>query len=508
MSGPLTKSVAHGTTWMGISTVLKQGFRFTAMIVLARLLLPEDFGVVAMAVIITSLMLGLFDMGLNQALVQRKEVTASHLSTIFWVMLALGIIFCILVVAISPFAAKFFRNELVGPVLAISSISFIICSLGSVHGALLRKRLDFLRFSIAEGAGAVAYLAVAVTMAFAGFGVWSIVLGGLADNLTYVTLRWILCRWHPSFAFSVSSLRDLWGFGFNHAGTKLVESLSERLDYLIIGRFLAAATLGFYNLGLRAISLPLQNMNFIATTVAFPAFSTIQDEDERLRRGFLKSMTFISIIGLPLFTGVAIVGPELIKVIFGQKWILAVLPMQVLCIMGVFRTIGLVVPSLILSKGRPDINLKLGMARLVVLVPCLLIAVRFGAVGVALGISAVTAIFWLAKQIFANRLIGLGMREYLAALRPAALGSAVMAMVLLAFRYVLTSLLTMPDIGLLAISVVLGAAIYFVTLKVTRTEALNEMTGLVREVAMPYLRPAMLKLGLSREEALHTADKE
>jgi lipopolysaccharide exporter len=198
----------------------------------------------------------------------------------------------------------------------------------------------------------------------------------------------------------------------------------------------------------------------------------------------------------------------LIKVIFGQKWILAILPMQLLCIMGGFRTIGLAVPSLILSKGRPDINLKLNLAKLALLVPCLLIAVRFGAVGVALGLSVVAVVFWPIQQIFANRLIGLKMREYLMALFPAAFGSAVMAMVLLALRYAATSLLALPDIGMLLSSAVLGIVVYFVTLKAIRIKAFNEMIGLVLEMVSSYLRPVMVKLGLVREGALPAADEK
>ncbi len=494
MSGPLTRSVVRGVTWLGISQALGIGVRFIAMIALARLLFPEDFGVVAMATIITDLVRRVVDVGFGAAIIQRKEVTASHLSTTFWAGVALGIIFCVVIVAISPFVAGFFRNELVGPVLAVSSLSFLIVPLGSVHGALLQKRLQFFRFSIGEMGLGVTYVAVAVPLAFAGFGVWSLVLGNLAGILAVTILRWALCRWHPSIMFSLKSLRDLWGFGFNVTGSRLVHFLSERLDYLIIGRFLAAASLGFYSLGYRVAYYPATRLWIAVATVAFPAFSIAQDEGERLRRGFTKSLAYLSLIALPFYVGLAIVAPELVKVVFGQKWTPAILPIQILCVMAVIRSISVTVGPLLRSKGRPDIELKLDLVRVALLVVALLIGVRFGTVGVALGVSAVAAIIWLPRQIFANRLIGLKMRDYLTSLRPAAFGSVVMALILLAFRYVAVSLLTLPEVGLLISSVLVGAVVYLATLKVARTKALDEIIELVLEMVRPYAKLVTAKM--------------
>ncbi len=496
MSGALTRSAVRGVTWFGVSQVLGQGLRFISMIVLARLLFPEDFGIVAMAIIVTELVLRMGDLGFGEAIIQRKEVTASHLSTAFWTGLAFGLVFCTVTVAISPFVADFFGNELVGPILAVSSLAFVIAPLRSVHSSLLRKRLQFFRFSIGEIGQGVTYLAVAVPLAFAGFGVWSLVLGNLASHLALAILRWALCRWHPSIMFSLKSLRDLWGFGSNLTGSRVVQYLTERLDYLIIGIFLMPAALGFYNLGHRTAGFVATGLWMTVGRVAFPAFSIVQDEDERLRRGFTKSVTYLCLIVLPLFVGLAIVAPELVKVVFGQKWTAAILPMQILCIMAAIASISVTVGPVLRSKGRPDIELKLSLVTVALLVPCLLIGVRFGTVGVALGVSGVAAIMWLTRQIFANRLIGLRMRDYLASLRPAAFGAVVMAVTLLAFRYAAASLFTLPDVGLLVSSVLLGAVIYFITLKAARTEALNEMIELALEMVKPYAKLVMAKVPL------------
>lgn len=508
MSGPLTRKAAHGVTWYGLAQVLNKGSRFISTIVLARLLFPEDFGIVAMAAIFAELVLHAGDIGFSVAIIQRKNTTDSHLSTAFWSGLALGIIFCVVTVAISPFVADFFGNEQVGPILSVYSIVFVIAPLRSVHGALLNKRLQFFTFSVAEVGAGIAYMVAAISLAFAGFGVWSLVLGNIASELALAILRWILCRWHPSFTFSLNSLKDLWQFGSNLTLSRVIVFLIDRLDYLIIGRFLTTAALGFYSMGTRVVNMPRSWLSMTMLSVAFPTFSTIQDENERLRRGFVRTINYLSLIILPLFVVLAIVAPEFVTVVLGQKWTETILPLQILCVMATCASIGAATTPLIRSKGRPDIEMKLNLLKLVLLAPCLLIAVRFGTVGVAMGLSAVAFILWPIQQILANRLIGLSMMKYLTALRPAVFGSAAMAMVLLAFRYASASLLTLPDIGLLVSSLVIGAVIYLLTLKIARTEALNEMIELVREIVSTYTRPVMMKIPLFKKEVLHVADEK
>jgi len=506
MNGSLTKAAVRGMTWSGISQAVGQGLRLVATIILARLLLPEDFGIIAMTLIVTTLVMRIGDLGFSSALIQRKDVTDSHLSTTFWTALALGFIFCLVTVAISPLMANFFDNEDVGPVLAVSALSFVIMPLGGIHATLLMKRLDFFKFSVVEIAEAIIYVAMAVPLAFAGFGVWSIVWGNLASQVARALLRWVVCPWHPSMTFSFQSLRDLWRFGFNVTGDRSVHFLTERLDYLIIGKFLAPAALGFYNLGYRIVEFPTSSLWMAVNRVAFSTFSLVQDEHERLRRGFTKSLTYLSLIVFPLFVGLAIVAPELVKVVFGQKWAAAVSPVQILCIMAAITSISVAVGAVLRSKGRPDIELKLSLVKLALLVMGLLIGVRFGTVGAAAGVSAVAAIIWLPRQMFANRLIGLRMRDYFASLRPAAFGSVVMALTLLAFRYAVGSLLSLPDVELLIGSVLLGAVTYFMTLKVDRTQALGEMIQIALDMVRPYARLVMERLGLRRKEAPRFAE--
>jgi O-antigen/teichoic acid export membrane protein len=497
-NGSLTRSVAHGAAWLGVSQVFTQVFQLVAIVFLARLLLPDDFGVTAMAAIITSLVSEVLSLGFNRAIIQRKEVTPSHLSTAFWLQWVMGIFLCGVTVAVSPLVASFFNNEMVGPVLAVSSISFVIAPLGAVHGAIQRKKLEFLQFSISGIGSSFAYLAVAVSMAFTGFGVWSIVVGGLASAFSQVIIRWILCRWRPSFTFSRSDFRDMWSFGASVTGISIIQFINRRLDYLIIGRFLSAADVGFYNLGRRTLNYPVEGLHLIISRVGLPAFSQVQDEEVRLRRGFLKSIQWVSIIGLPMFTGMAIIAPELVRVAFGEQWTRAILPMQLLCAASAASLLSETVPSLVFSKGKPGAYLKLAIARVIFLVPGLLLGAQFGLEGIAISVTIISVIFTVARQILASRLIGISFKTYLSVIRHAAIGCVSMAIVLLAFRYAIASPFDLPDVPLLVSSVLLGIIVYFVTLKIIRTDALDEMTGFALEIIRPTVRLVLARIPLLR----------
>ena len=487
MKERLSTSVMKGVTWFGASQALSQGLNFVSIIVLARLLVPADFGVVALSAIVTDLVLVVGDLGFSEAVIQRKQVTEGHLSAAFFTGLALGILFCVLTVAISPLVADFFHNDLVRPVLAISSLSFVIAPLRTVHGALLKKRLEFSKFAYTEMGQSIIYMVTTISLAFTGFGVWSLVIGNLAGQLALVVLRWIVCRWHPSVRFAIQDARDLWGFGINVTGSSVVKSLIGRLDQLLIGRFITATAVGYYRWSRTLTGYPVNALSMAVGRVALATFSVVQDEEERIRRAFAKTVAYLSIITFPLFTGIAVVAPAFVRVVLGEKWAPAILPMQILCVAGAIECISITAAPVLRAKGRPEIELRILLIRVALLVPALLIGVKFGTVGVAIAASFVSFTTWIIIQVFANRVIGLGARDYLSSLVPAFSGSVVLAAVLLAFGYA-ASLINLPDIGLLVASVILGIVSYFTALKFTGTKVMNEMVELVVDVAKPYAK--------------------
>jgi PST family polysaccharide transporter len=440
-----------------------------------------------MASVITETAMRISDLGFADAIIQRKDITANHLSTCFWIQLAFGILLCGVAIGISPLMVTFFKTELVGPVLAVSSIAFAIAPLRIVHGAILKKNLQFFRFAIGGVLQSLVYLAFAVSLAISGFGVWSLVIANLAGQVTLIIARWILLRWHPSFVFSIQSLKDLWKFSANLTGSRAVHLLLERVDYLIAGRFLAAAALGILDMASKILKASNAGLLMSVTQVTFATFSVIQDEDERLRRGFLKSLSYLSLIFIPAFAGLAIVGPELVKVVLGEQWIPSIVPLQILCLSGILGAMTMTSRSLMRAKGRVDIELKLSLVNLVLHVVALLIGVRYGVVGVAAANASVHVILFPIRFAVISRLISLRTVDYLSALRHIIIGTAIMAAGIFAARYGLLYL-SLPDAAVLAILVPLGALIYIGALKAMGATNFSDLIDLLREMLGPYAK--------------------
>jgi O-antigen/teichoic acid export membrane protein len=488
MSGEITKSVVSGATWSGVSQVVGQGLKLVSGIILWRWLLPDDFGLLAMVAIVTVIAGNLIDVGFIEAVVQRKEITPKHLVSVFWLILFAGTALCLIITALSPLIAGFFDSPQLGPLLAVSSTIFIFQSSAAVHSALLRRRMQFFRASMADMGDAVGYIVAALTAAFLGMGVWSLVIGNIGGCVPGVVLRWILVGWRPSFSFSIAAIRDLWKFGINNVGTRLVYITLDKLDFLILGKYLLPEILGFYSQALKIVRIPSESLWTVGNRIGLPALSKVQDQQQRLQRGLLKGESYLSIIGVPIFVGMSIMAPELVMVMQGPQWIPSILPLRILCISGCIAVLNISIPAVFLARGRPDINLKLSVVQLVLLVPLLFLGVRYGAPGVAAVVSGVSVVTFMVRQKYVHEVIDLNFKSYLLSLRPAMLASIIMAAVVLAAHCSLTSLVQLPDLPLLVVEILIGSAVYISALKLGKNRAFSEIIALVAEMLRPYFK--------------------
>ncbi|UCH51234.1 MAG: MOP flippase family protein [Chloroflexota bacterium] len=485
----MTRLTAHGIAWTAISQLSNQAFLFIVTAILARLLTPEDFGIVGMAAIFTGLVATVNELGLNAAIIQRKELSESHLATSFWAIMAMGILIFGIAILAAPFVARFFGKDIVAPVVILSSSGFLIGSLGVVQGSLLIKGMLFKQLAATEIGATIISGTAATVMAFAGFGVWSLALKGVIFSFASVVLLWLVCSWRPSIHFSLESFKQLFGFSVKVTGTRVVNYFQANVDYMVVGKLFGAYSLGIYSLAYRLITMPLTKISSIVTRVTFPAYSSIQDDDLRLRRGYLKEIAYISLVTFPALTGLFAVAPEFIRVIYGEKWVSAILPLRILCIVGVVKSIGTTVGSIHYSKGRADIALKWNISKFVILTGGIFAGSRYGIVGVATAIAIVTAALFPIIQWVTNRLIKLSFREYLRALYPSTSASTLMLLFLAAYRLLLHGISWQNDFFNLISSVLLGSVVYFVTLKVARMRVLDEFFAII----LSTLKPVSLK---------------
>jgi PST family polysaccharide transporter len=288
-----------------------------------------------------------------------------------------GIILFVLTVLVSPFVADFFKEDLVQPILIFTAIGLIIGSFSVVHRALLEKSLNFKKITIAEVCAALVSGIIAIFLAINGYGVWSLVFGGLAGNFISVIILWKISAWRPSLKFSFAHFKELFGFGGHVVGSRVLNYIDSNMDYLVVGKLLGTSALGYYTFAYHLITFPLHKISMIVTRVTFPAFSTIQDDNDTLRKGYLKVVRYISLITFPMIAGIFVVAPEFVVVVYGAKWAPMILPLQILCLAGALKSVGTTVSSILLSKGRADIQFKWNIFTAIVLPIAVIIGATF-----------------------------------------------------------------------------------------------------------------------------------
>lgn len=478
-AGDLARAATRGVFWSGTSQVVTQAIGFSVNIVIARLLYPEDFGILGMAAMFIELVSLVGDLGLSAAIIQRKQVTQLQLSTCFWINLLIGAGLVAASFLFAPFIARFFERDIVGPVVFVSSFGFLIRSAGSVHRAILTRQLEFKKLAIPEIATIVTYGVIVVPMALIGMSFWSVVIANLISAMVTTVLFWVYCSWRPGRQFDWSSFRELMAFGVNVFGEQVLGYVNLNIDYLLIGKLLGAASLGIYTLAFNLMTFPLRKIAQMVTRVTFPAFSRVQSDDALLRVGYLKTVRYISLVTFPVLTGLGIVAPDFIRLVYGSKWTAAILPLQIMCIDGLIRTVGTTVGSVLYAKGRADIGFRWKILTVLVIPPFILAGMSYGIVGVSIAVACATLLLAPIIQLITNRLIGLRMASFGHALTPAFVGSLIMAGWLVGLAWGRNRVWPEAEYTFLMVVAASGAGVYLASIRFVFRETYAEMLGLI-----------------------------
>lgn len=475
----LTQKTMRGVFWSGASQFVSQGLSFLVNIVVARLLFPEDFGVLGMAAVYIELVSILSDLGLNASIIQRKDVSRTQLSTCFWLNMMIAVVLIGVSALCAPLVAQFYRTEVLSSVIIVSSLSFIPRMMGSVHKSLLTRELAFKTLAAPDVIGILVFSILVIPMAWSGLGLWSIIFANLAGAWATTAGLWKWSGWRPSWVFDWKGYKTLLSFGSKVLGEQLIGYINLNIDYLLIGRLLGTSALGIYTLAFNLMTFPLRKIAQMVTRVTFPAFSQRQHDNEALRDAYLKTIRYISLVTFPLLTGLGILADDFIRVIYTEKWAGAILPLQIMCIDGLARTISTTTGSIQYAKGRADIGFKWKIFTLFVIPPSVVIGTRYGVAGVAVAVTAATLFLAPIIQIITNRLIELRMRTFLKALLPAFTGSILMAIWLVFLMQI--ALEQAGPMAFLAIAFLSGAAVYVGIFRLFFRPHFNELFNLVRQ---------------------------
>jgi len=323
-TGHLKADLRNRSVRGSMATVTAQGGKFllhlTSTVVLARLLTPADFGLVAMVTLVTRLISLFKDLGLSHATIQRDEVTHDQVSTLFWINAGFGLCAAAVAAAFSPLVAWFFGERRLILIMVVLSGGFVLGGLAVQHQALLRRSMQFVALGAAELCGMFLGVAVAVVSACLGAGYWSLVLFQISVTAGTALCLWVACPWVPGWPVRGCGVRPMLFFGCNIVGSRMANYLSRNLDNILIGRCWGAAELGLYTRAYSLLTVPLDNARAPISSVAVPALSRLQDDPERYRRAFLRMAEKVFMLALPLATTIFVGADWITQIVLGAQW--------------------------------------------------------------------------------------------------------------------------------------------------------------------------------------------
>lgn len=403
--------------WQALSQFGNYGIRIVTGIVLARLLMPEDFGIVSMATIVTGLAALFRDLGLGQALVQRTRLQDKHIRSTFWVSLIMGGALYAGMYVSAPYLGQYFNDMRMVPVLRLVGLSFLTAPFNVVPGALLQRDLDFKSMFFANVGGKLTYAGTGITLALIGYGYWSLVWAELLSVVVSAVIMCVIVRYLPPIIPSFRGAKELIGFGGGITALSLIGYLRARIDYVLIGRRLTTADLGNYERAYRMGVLPAQLTSSVIHRVLFSALSRIGESKSRVRQVYSRVVTTIALLGLPAAVLLAVSAPELIVSVLGAHWSGAIVPTQVLCIVGAATV--LCSPMVVLAKSMGHVYSIAGRQAIMIaiLIPAVWMAAGEGIVPVSWIVAGCLVLYWILLVDLTEELAGFGFRSTWPALR-------------------------------------------------------------------------------------------
>lgn len=472
----LKQKITSGLFWSSVERFSNQGVQFVFSIILARLLSPSDYGIIAMVTIFFAVAQSFVDSGFSNALVRKADRTEEDLSTCFYFNIGVGIIAYIVLFLIAPLVANFYNQPILSPIIRITGLGVILNSLCVVQQALFTIKIDFKSQAKITLSATVISGIVGIILAYQGYGIWALVWQGVASSIVRMGLLWLMSKWRPRTGFSKSSFNYLFGYGSKLLASGLLDTIYDNIYPIVIGKFYNPAQLGNYSRALGWAQLPSANITSILQRVTFPVLSAIQDDTLRLQNSYRRLLKLSAFIVFPLMMGLAAMASPLIRVILTAKWDGCVLYLQILCFALMLYPIHAINLNLLQVKGRSDIFLRLEIIKKIIGVVILIITIPLGITAMCLGMVFSSIICLIVNTYYTSRFIDVGLLTQLKDLRIILINSLVMG----GGIYILTSFIDIEGLKLV-MGIVIGFLLYFIGSFYFSKAELQEVISLIKK---------------------------
>ncbi len=379
----LKHDVIRGSLALLVSQAASVGLSMVNTLILARLLIPSDFGLIGMVTVFINFLVLFKDAGLSTATIQNEKISSGQISTLFWINALISIGLGLVILLISPLVAAFYKKPELAAITAVLSVSFIIQGFSIQHNALLQRHLKFRTTALVEVIAQSSSVIVAITMALTGFRYWALVGGTMTRSVVLTILTYFFCPWMPGRIQKGTGVRRMLRFGGHLTGSYFIGYLSRNLDSLLIGRIIGAAPLGLYNRAYTLLMQPLTQISGPLTSLSLPVLSSLRNEPERYKSYYRQLLDVLVSLALPVTVYCFLEGEFLIKIFLGQKWIEAVPVFRILAIGGIFVAISSAPGLVMLSHGFSDRYFLINIVTSAITSLSLVIGVFFGIKGVA-----------------------------------------------------------------------------------------------------------------------------
>ena len=406
------KKILSGVKWAGIQVILDTALRFSVRLILAKLLLPKEFGLVAMCMVFIAVAEATSELGMGAALIQKKRVeeNGTMYSTAFWSGILWGVfVFAIMSFLIAPFAAFFYDEPLLIKIVPLLSLGILFKPLGLIHIVKLTRAMEFKKIARAYNTSALIAGVTGILCAYFGMGVWALVIHQVLSSILALPLLYFAISWKPIFVWNQKNFKEIFGFGAYSTGTRIFSTLTYNIDNLMIGKILGASLLGSYSLAFSLTENLRQIISDVLNKVMYPVFSQSQDDKVRLRSYFLNIININAITIYPLMTFLFLFGDDIIRGFFGSRWEDAIVPLKILAIAMMIHLLVNSFTSLIRGMGKPKLEMKIIIGLTIfVLLPGLYIGIKyFGLIGAAFAILINKVALAIVGLSVLNKEIGL-----------------------------------------------------------------------------------------------------
>lgn len=475
MSDSLKSTATKGILWSAVERFSVQGVQFVIMIIMARLLTPEDYGLIGMLAVFLAVSQSLIDSGFSQALIRKQNRTEIDNSTVFYFNIIVSVVLYLILFISAPFVSDFYDTPQLTPIMRVVCLSVIINSLAVVQRAHLTINIDFKTQAKASLIAAVISGIVGISLAYTGYGVWSLVWQQLLNLGINTFLLWFFSKWRPILAYSWNSFRELFSFGSKLLFSGLLDTLYRNIYPIVIGKLFSASTLGHYTRAHHFSEFPSSNVTGILQRVTYPILCKLQNDDERFSNVYRKFLKLSAYTIFPLMMGLAGVSKSFIKISIGSQWDFCAELLIIICFSMMWYPIHAINLNLLQVKGRSDLFLRLEIIKKILGVTMLVITSPFGLVVMCYGQIVNSFIALIINTYYTGKLINVGFIRQMHDLFPTLVLSVSMFVLIMLFNSLITNIYLQLVVG-----IIIGI-IYYITVSIVfKFSELKELMSIVR----------------------------